>query len=82
MSTKHLKRYLNEIGFRWDHRLPEEKKKKDGTKKIVMIPMPVMTKLQSLLQHAFGRQIRQTKKGGIRRLTFAWSVSNQPFFGI
>ena len=82
MSTKHLKRYLNEIGFRWDHRLPEERKKKDGTKKIVMIPMPVMTKLRSLLKHAFSRQIRQTKKGGIRRLTFAWSVSNQPFFGI
>ena len=47
-----------------------------------LLAMPVMTKLQSLLQHAFGRQIRQTKKGGIRRLTFAWSVRNQPFFGI
>ena len=76
MSTKHLKRYLNEIGFRWDHRLPKEKKTKDGAKKIVMIPMPVMTKLRSLLAHAFGRQIRRTKKGGIRRLTFALSESN------
>jgi hypothetical protein len=25
MSTTHLRRYLNEIGFRWDHRLPKEK---------------------------------------------------------
>ena len=25
MSTQHLQRYLNEIGFRWDHRFPKEK---------------------------------------------------------
>jgi transposase-like protein len=71
MSTKHLKRYLNEIGFRWDHRIPKEKKTKNGSQKIVMIPMPVMIKLRSLLAHAFGRQIRWTKMGGIRRLSFA-----------
>jgi transposase-like protein len=69
MSTKHLRRYLNEIGFRWDHRVPEEKITKNGKKKTVMIPMPVMTKLQSLLSRAFGKQIRRTKSGGIRRLT-------------
>ncbi len=33
MSSKHLPRYLNEIGFRWDHRIPTEKKTKKGTKK-------------------------------------------------
>jgi len=69
MSTTHLRRYLNEIGFRWDHRLPKEKVTKNGEKKTVMIPMPVMTKLQSLLSRAFGKQIRRTKSGGIRRLT-------------
>lgn len=68
LSKKHLPRYLDEIGFRWDHRIPKEKVTKNGTKKIVMIPMPVMKKLQSLLDRAFGRQIRRTKNGGIRRL--------------
>ncbi len=33
MSKKHLQRYLNEIGFRWDHRIPTEKKTKKGIKK-------------------------------------------------
>ena len=34
MSSKHLSRYLNEIGFRWDHRIPEVKITKKETKKI------------------------------------------------
>lgn len=75
MSTKHLKRYLNEIGFRWDHRIPKEKVTQNGTKKTVMIPMPVMDKLHSLLTRAFGKQIRRTKDGGIRRLTPVWVES-------
>jgi len=33
MSDKHLSRYLNEIGFRWDHRIPEIKITKSGKKK-------------------------------------------------
>ncbi len=68
LSKKHLPRYLDEIGFRWNHRIPKEKVTKNGIKKIVMIPMPVMNKLQSLLARAFGRQIRRTINGGIRRL--------------
>jgi transposase-like protein len=72
MSTKHLRRYLNEIGFRWDHRLPKEKVTKKGPKKTVMTPMPVMSKLQSLLSRAFGRQVRRTKSGGIRRIIPVW----------
>ncbi len=65
MSSKHLPRYLNEIGFRWDHRIPTKKKTKKGTKKIVMIAMPVLELLYSLLSRALGRQIRRSKKGGI-----------------
>ena len=30
MSREHLSRYLNEIGFRWDHRIPEIKITKNG----------------------------------------------------
>ena len=73
MSTQHLWRYLNEIGFRWDNRLPKEKVTKNGTKKTVMIPMPPLNKMQSLLARAFGRQIRRTKAGGIRRLAPAYT---------
>jgi len=36
MTTKHLERYLNEIGFRWDHRIPKEKITKNGIKKTIM----------------------------------------------
>ena len=65
MSIKHLPRYLNEIGFRWDHRIPTEKKTKKGKKKIVMIAIPVMDLLYSLLSEAVDCQIRRSKKGGI-----------------
>ena len=68
LSKKHLPRYLDEIGFRWNHRIPKEKVTQNGTKKSVLIPMPVMSKLQFLLAQAFGRQIRRTINGGIRRL--------------
>ena len=49
LSTKYLTRYLNEIAFCWGHRPPREKVTKSGRKKTVMIPTPVMNKLQSLL---------------------------------
>jgi transposase-like protein len=82
MSTQHLQRYLNEIGFRWDHRLPNEKMTKKGVKKIVMIPMEPIKKLRSLLSNAFGRQIVWTKSGGIRVFNCAAVKSHQPLFGI
>ena len=41
MSNKHLSRYLIEIGFRWDHRIPEIKITKSGKKKMYMRPMPL-----------------------------------------
>ena len=68
LSKKHLTRYLNEIGFRWDHRVPKEKVTKSGIKKTVMVPIPLMDRLQSLLTRAFGRQLRRTRNGGIFRL--------------
>lgn len=65
MSSKHLSRYLNEIGFRWDHRIPAEKITKKGIKKIIMQPMPVMDKLASLLAKAIGKQLLRTSNGSI-----------------
>ena len=65
LSRKHLNRYLHEIGFRWDHRIPEIKLTKKGELKLVMKPMPVRKMLQSLLSQATGRQLRRSPSGGI-----------------
>jgi len=66
MSKKHLQRYLDEIGFRWDHRIPTVKLTKHRERKIVMVSLPVMELLVSLLNKAVGRQIRRTRNGGFR----------------
>lgn len=65
LSRKHLKRYLHEVGFRWDHRVPEIKTTRKGTTKVVMRPMPVTDMLSSLLTKALGRQLLRTPDGSI-----------------
>jgi len=70
MSKQHLARYLHEVCFRWNHRIPELKKDKEGFLKIVMKPMPVMVMLRSLLAKAPGCQLRRTKCGGILNLSY------------
>lgn len=65
MSKKHLFRYLDEIGFRWDHRIPERKKTKKGKLKTIMNPMPLLMMLSSVLSRALGRQLRRSRNGGI-----------------
>ena len=65
LSKQHLFRYLHEIGFRWDHRIPALKLTRDSQLKIVMKPMPVIKRLQSLLSLASNRQLRRTLNGGI-----------------
>lgn len=62
LSKEHMKRYINEIAFRWNHRQPEKNRKG----KIVMRPLPVMTMLESLLGNASRRGIRRTANGGFR----------------
>jgi len=66
LSKKHLKRYLQEIGFRWNHRIPKMKRTRKGNLKIVMTPMPLIDRLHSLLSQAPGRQLRRTINGGIQ----------------
>jgi len=68
LSAQHLRRYLNEIGFRWDHRIPEPKITRNGDLKIVMKPMPVIKMFRSLLFRAQGRQLRRSANGGFRCL--------------
>lgn len=74
MSHHHLARYLHEICFRWNHRIPELKRSKKGILKIVMKPMPIMAKLRSLLSKAPGCQLRRTVNGGIMNI--------EPFYGL
>ena len=64
-SKDHLKRYLHEFEFRWNHREPKFKKTKKGNLKLVMVPMPVLSMIRSLLSSAFGKQIRRSANGGI-----------------
>ena len=65
LSKKHLSRYLHEIGFRWDHRIPELRLTKKRDLKLVIKPMSVIIKLKSLLSRASGRQLRRSLNGGI-----------------
>jgi len=67
MSPKHLQRYLDEIGFRWAHRTPTKIVTKNGTKKTVMVSLPVMELFCSLLTKAVGRQLRRSRNSGIIR---------------
>lgn len=69
MSKQHLYRYLHEVCFRWNHRIPELKQDKKGSLKIVMKPMPVMEMLRSVLAKAPGCQLRRTECGGILNLS-------------
>jgi hypothetical protein len=61
VSSEHLSRYLNEIGFRWAHRTTEVKITKNGNKKKYMKPMLFMVRLRSLLSRSVGRQVKRTK---------------------
>ena len=64
MSEGHLPKYLNEIGFRWDHRTLEKKVTKSDRKKNVMIFLPVMDIIKAVLSKVCGRHLRRTKNGG------------------
>ena len=79
LSRKHMYRYIHEAEFRWNHREPVEKMKKDGTRKIVMVSLPVMTKLRSLISHAPGQWLRRSPNGGIYS---PGRVMSQPSFGL
>ena len=65
LSELHLPKYLNEISFRWNHRIPDRVIIKRGKKKLIYKQMPVIDMLSSLLGNASGRQLRRTINGGI-----------------
>ena len=71
-SPEHLKRYVDEVAFRWNQRDPQEvvvtKGKNQGLTKIIMKQREVLRQLSSLLSNAVGCQIRRTANSGIRIL--------------
>ena len=64
VSRQHIPRYLSEVAFRWNNRVPV-KKKRNGLSKIVMQAKPVLEQFENLLQYAVGTQLRRTIYGGI-----------------
>jgi len=69
-SDKHLSRYLNEAGFRWDNRVPVEKKTKTGKVKTKMVPIPTMDMILLLIMRCFGSHLKRTKQWGIQDVAF------------
>ena len=80
MSHKHTCRYLDEIRFRWDHRLPEEKLTRAGIKKIIMRPLPVMDLLRAVLSQTVGKVLQRTPEGGIVDKEYSLVPNLQPSF--
>lgn len=64
VSRQHIPRYLSEVAFRWNSRVPVEKKR-NGLSKIVMQAKPVLEQFEDLLEHALGTQLRRTIWGGV-----------------
>jgi hypothetical protein len=64
ISRQHLSRYLSEVAFLWNNRVPVEKKR-NGWSKIVMQAKPVLEQFEALLEHAVGTQLRRTIRGGV-----------------
>ena len=70
-SKKHLSRYLNEFGFRWEHRVPVEKRTISGKVKICMKPIPLIDMIFLLIMRCSGAHLRRTKCWGIQDVDFA-----------
>jgi hypothetical protein len=82
MSRKHISRYLDEISFRWDHRLEEQKLTRAGIKKILMRPLPVMDLLRAVLSQAVGRVLQRTTEGSVVDKAYPLLPNQQPSFCI
>jgi len=70
-SLQHLKRYLSEFEFRWEHRVPTEVyDAKRAKKKTVMKKIPVMDMLALMVSGASGCGLRRTRSWGLADATF------------
>jgi transposase-like protein len=68
LSKEHMQRYVDEVAFRWNQRVPVERVTKTGRMKTVMESLPVIDKIANLLRSAFNVQIRWTPYGSIRAI--------------
>jgi len=74
LGRKHLQRYLDEIIWRWNHRVPATKVRKRRSSSgrvlskttIVWKPIPVVDQMRGLLCTAVGREMRRTPEWGLR----------------
>jgi len=71
ISDKHLSRYLHEATFRWDNRVPTEKKTPSGKKKVVMRPRQFKETLLILASRIAGIQLRRTDNWSIKDIAVA-----------
>ena len=58
LSKEHMQRYVDEVSFRWNQRVPEMHRTRGGKEKVVMKPLPVIEKIQNLLRVALNIQLR------------------------
>ena len=65
ISDRHLSRYPNEFGFRWEKRVENRKRTKSRKYKTVMKPIPIIDMLIFLLMRLSGIRSRRTKCWGI-----------------
>ena len=70
ISDKHLSRYLHEIGFRWENRIPDKKRTKTGKYITVMKPIPIIDMLIILIRRFSAIRLRRTKCWGIEDIAF------------
>jgi transposase-like protein len=68
LSKEHMQRYDDEMAFRWNQRVAEERISKSCRKRTVMKSLPVINKVANLLRYAFNVQIRWTCYGSIRAI--------------
>jgi transposase-like protein len=68
LSKDHMQRYVDEVAFRWNQRVAEERTTKSGRKRKVMKTLPVIEKVANLLRAACNVQIRWTCYGSIRAI--------------
>lgn len=74
LGRKHLQRYLDEIIWRWNHRVPETKARMQKFPSgppsthttTTWKPIPVVDQMRGLLCGAVGREMRRTPEWGLR----------------
>ena len=65
ISKEHMQRYVDEVAFRWNQRVPAGTRISKGKEKVVMKPLPILEKIKKLLGVALNVQLRWTRNSSI-----------------